>query len=265
MDSNAVNTAEEIHARYHERVKKISVLLSPSDFYTEKLTSAFDLKGAGHNVRIVQEGYPRNDFLTRYTAGQAAEIREKLGIPAGKKVILYAPTFRDDEKLEKAYSYGFTLQMDFDHLLETLGEDYVVLFRPHYFVASQFDFARYAGRVINAAEVDDVNWLYVISDLLITDYSSVCWDVYYQAKPVLFYQFDLEQYNETTGSYIDMETELFGERVLTPEALLERLEAYAKDGFRLPEKYAAMRAQRYAYLDHNNSQRTCEEIMKRNW
>ena len=112
---------------------------------------------------------------------------------------------------------------------------------------------------------EPLNRLIMGCKLLITDYSSVCWDVYYQAKPVLFYQFDLEQYNETTGSYIDMETELFGERVLTPEALLERLEAYAKDGFRLPEKYAAMRAQRYAYLDHNNSQRICEEIMKRNW
>ncbi len=112
---------------------------------------------------------------------------------------------------------------------------------------------------------EPLNQLIMGCKLLITDYSSVCWDVYYQAKPVLFYQFDLEQYNETTGSYIDMETELFGERVLTPEALLERLEAYARDGFRLPEKYAAMRPQMYAYLDHNNSQRTCEEIMKRHW
>ncbi|MGM9537925.1 MAG: CDP-glycerol glycerophosphotransferase family protein [Candidatus Onthomonas sp.] len=112
---------------------------------------------------------------------------------------------------------------------------------------------------------EPLNQLIMGCKLLITDYSSVCWDVYYQGKPVLFYQFDVDKYNETTGSYIDMETELFGDRVMTTEELLAQLEAYAKGGFRLPEKYAEMRPHMYAYLDHNNSQRTCEEIMKRNW
>lgn len=112
---------------------------------------------------------------------------------------------------------------------------------------------------------EPLNQLMMGCKLLVTDYSSVCWDVYYQGKPVLFYQFDLEKYNETTGSYIDMETELFGDRVMDTEELLAQLEAYAKNDFRLPEKYAEMRPRMYAYLDHDNSKRTCEEIMKRNW
>lgn len=112
---------------------------------------------------------------------------------------------------------------------------------------------------------EPLNQLIMGCKLLVTDYSSVCWDVYYQGKPVLFYQFDVDKYNETTGSYIDMETELFGDRVMTTEELLAQLEAYAKNDFRLPEKYAEMRPHMYAYLDHNNSQRTCEEIMRRNW
>ena len=101
--------------------------------------------------------------------------------------------------------------------------------------------------------------------LLVTDYSSVCWDVYYQGKPVIFYQFDLEQYNETQGSYIDMETELFGDRATEPEQLFALLEETAANGFQLKEKYAQMRESMYASLDHNNSQRTCDEIQKRNW
>lgn len=112
---------------------------------------------------------------------------------------------------------------------------------------------------------EPLNQLIMGCKLLITDYSSVCWDVYYQGKPVLFYQFDVDKYNETTGSYIDMETELFGDRVMTAEDLLSALEQYAKDGFRLPEEYARLRPKMYAYLDHNNSRRTCEEIRKRNW
>ncbi len=237
VDSNAVNTAGEIHARYRDRVQKISVLLSPSDFYTEKLTSAFDLRGAGREVRIVQEGYPRNDFLARCTPEEAADIRARLGVPAGKKVILYAPTFRDDEKLEKAYSYGFTLQMDFDHLLETLGEDYVILFRPHYFVASQFDFARYAGRVINAAGVDDVNWLYVISDLLITDYSSVFFDYAILRRPILLYMYDLERYQgQLRDFYIDLAALPFP-IVRTQEALEQAILDQFSGGFSYGEAY----------------------------
>lgn len=112
---------------------------------------------------------------------------------------------------------------------------------------------------------EPLNQLIMGCKLLITDYSSVCWDVYYQGKPILFYQFDVDKYNETTGSYIDLETELFGDRVMTPEELLTQLENYAQNDFRLPRIYAELRPKLYAYLDHNNSQRTCEEIMKRNW
>ena len=110
-----------------------------------------------------------------------------------------------------------------------------------------------------------LNELMMECKLLVTDYSSVCWDVYYQGKPVIFYQFDLEQYNETQGSYIDMETELFGDRATEPEQLFALLEETAANGFQLKEKYAQMRESMYAYLDHNNSQRTCDEIQKRNW
>lgn len=110
-----------------------------------------------------------------------------------------------------------------------------------------------------------LNQLMMGCKLLITDYSSVCWDVYYQGKPVLFYQFDLEQYNETQGAYIDLEKDLFGDRATTPEALFALLEEAAASDFRLKPKYAAMRENMYQYLDHNNSQRTCQEIMKRNW
>lgn len=110
-----------------------------------------------------------------------------------------------------------------------------------------------------------LNELMMECKLLVTDYSSVCWDVYYQGKPVIFYQFDLEQYNETQGSYIDMETELFGDRAVEPEGLFALLEEAAENGFQLKPKYAQMRESMYAYLDHNNSQRTCQEIQKRNW
>ena len=96
--------------------------------------------------------------------------------------------------------------------------------------------------------------------MLITDYSSVSWDVYYLGKPILFYQFDLDKYNETNGSYIDMEKDLFGERCLTREELLTKIHEYYENGFKEKTAYAEMRKKYLAYHDHNNRRRTYEFI-----
>ena len=96
--------------------------------------------------------------------------------------------------------------------------------------------------------------------MMITDYSSACWDAYYQGKPILFYQFDLDQYNKTNGSYIDMETELWGDRCTEQEDLVHLIKDYAENGFQEKQKYAEMRKEYFAYIDHNNCQRTYEYI-----
>lgn len=260
VDSNSVNTAQEIHQRYRERVQKISVMLSPSDFYTEKLTSAFALRDCGAHVRIIQKGYPRNDFLSRYTQADVDAMKARLGVPTDKKVILYAPTFRDNQKLEKSYSYDFTLEMDFDHLLETLGEEYVILFRPHYFVASRFDFGKYAGRVFNVADVDDVNEVYIISDMLITDYSSVFFDYAILKRPILLFMYDLELYQgQLRDFYINLHDLPFP--ILRTQAQLEAaiLEQF-HGGFQYTDAYAAFNRTYTPMDDGKASQRVLREI-----
>lgn len=112
---------------------------------------------------------------------------------------------------------------------------------------------------------EPLNRLIMECKMLVTDYSSVCWDVYYQGKPCIFYQFDVEQYNEAQGAYIDLETELFGDRAVNNDELFALLEEAAAMDYQLKPKYAEMRNTSYEYLDHNNSQRVCEEIRRRNW
>lgn len=63
--------------------------------------------------------------------------------------------------------------MSFDKMRDKFGENYVILFRAHYFISGRIDFSKYAGFVYDVSNVEDVNELYVISDILITDYSSV--------------------------------------------------------------------------------------------
>ena len=67
-------------------------------------------------------------------------------------------------------------QLIFDSLKDKCGSDFIILFRAHYFIANSFDFKKYSGYVLNVSEYDDINDLYLISDILITDYSSVFFD-----------------------------------------------------------------------------------------
>lgn len=107
-----------------------------------------------------------------------------------------------------------------------------------------------------------VNELLMQCKMLITDYSSVSWDVLYQNKPTLFYQFDLDKYNEAHGSYIDMKTDLFGDRAETLDQLLDSLEKTIQNGFRMEPKYEQMQQEYFRFEDHEHSRHICEEIKK---
>ncbi|MFD1451567.1 CDP-glycerol glycerophosphotransferase family protein [Oceanobacillus sojae] len=98
------------------------------------------------------------------------------------------------------------------------------------------------------------------ASLMISDYSSVTWDMFYMKKPVLFYQFDYEKYETYEGSYIDMETELFGERALNKNELVQLVKEYAENGFELKPHYEKLHGEYFKYVDHNNSQRIFDVI-----
>lgn len=107
-----------------------------------------------------------------------------------------------------------------------------------------------------------VNEKIMASSMMISDYSSVTWDMFYMGKPVTFFQFDSDKYNEYEGSYIDMDTELFGDRVFTVAELIENIELQAKNKFVMDDKYQLMRKEYFKYLDHDNCKRIYEEIRK---
>ena len=107
-----------------------------------------------------------------------------------------------------------------------------------------------------------LNELLMSCHMLITDYSSVAWDVYHQEKPVIFYPFDLDVYEAMQGSYLDMEKDAFGDVVYTEEALLEAIRYYAGNGFSEKACFAARRDVLLPLRDQNNSRRIYEEIKK---
>ena len=103
-----------------------------------------------------------------------------------------------------------------------------------------------------------LNELMMQCSMLITDYSSVCWDVLYLGKPIVFYQFDLETYELAHGSYIDMRTELPGERVETEDGLMKAIKENIERGFEPHEKSKKAAAEFFPYKDNDNSKRIYE-------
>ena len=103
---------------------------------------------------------------------------------------------------------------------------------------------------------EPLNDLMMKCSMLVTDYSSVCWDVLYIHKPVVFYQFDYDMYMKVHDSYIDMKHELPGERTEDENELTEIVEAYVLSGFEIKEEYDKMADRFFLYRDHENSMRT---------
>ncbi len=260
VDGSVLNTHSEIVKRNNRDIKNFDYFLSPSKFATEKFISAFNLKNANKEDIIIEKGYPRNDFLFKYTNKDVDKIKKELNIPKNKKVIMYAPTFRDDEHTS-GLGYTYKLGVDFDKLKEKLEKDYVIAFRAHYFIANSFDFDKYKGFIYNVSDVDDVNDIYIISDILITDYSSVFFDYANLKRPMLFYMYDLDKYkNNLRGFYFDLDI-LPGPIIEKEEDLIKEINNIDSYNDKYKEKYIKFN-DKFNYLDDRNaSKRVLEAVL----
>lgn len=110
---------------------------------------------------------------------------------------------------------------------------------------------------------EPANELMMRCKMLVTDYSSVCWDVFYLDKPVVFFQFDRDKYMEAHGSYLDMDRELFGDCAQDVDGLLTYMERCADDRFAVRPEYEKMQKSFYKYFDDQNSRRICDAIVKK--
>lgn len=245
ISDNAMNSKTEIREKYRVDAQKFKYILAPSHFAAEKFVSAWNLKNVGREETVVELGYPRNDFLINYTEQDVLNIKKELNLPDDKKYILYAPTWRDNQH-KAGVGYVYQTEVDFDKLRAQLGDEYVILFRAHYLVANSFDFDRYKGFVYDVSRVNDINHLYVVSDMLVTDYSSVFFDYANLKRPEIFYMYDLEAYGtEIRGFYIDLD-ELPGPIVKTEDELIHAIKNAHKNDY--TEKYDAFN-KKFNYLD----------------
>ncbi len=261
VSGSVLNDVDDIRKRNDQDACRFDYFISPSPFASEKFTSAFNLKGLNKEGIIIEEGYPRNDFLFNYTEKDVLGIKENLNLPDDKKIILYAPTFRDDQH-KSGVGYTYNLELDFDKLQKEIGSDYIILFRTHYFVSNMFDFNKYEGFIYDVSSYDDINHLYVISDLLITDYSSVFFDYANLNRPILFYMYDLDNYqNNLRDFYISLD-ELPMPIIKKEDELIRAIQSVEDDFKDYKVRYAQFNKKFNDLDDGEATKRVVAEIFK---
>jgi CDP-glycerol glycerophosphotransferase len=185
--------------RWRRQAANWQYVLSPDRFSTPILQRAYAVEG-----EMLETGYPRDDLLVRPDRDAiGARLRQTLGIPASTRVVLYAPTYRDDI-VDSRGRYRLDLQLDLDRLRRALGRDTVLLFRKHHRIAGVLP-ATADGFVRDVSSYPDGTELLLAADVLVTDYSSMMFDFANTGRPMLFFAYDLETYREQVrGLYFDL-------------------------------------------------------------
>ena len=261
VDGAVLNTVEEIRRRNDIDASRFDYFISPSKYCTEKFTSAFNLKALGKGDIIIEKGYPRNDFLFNKSEKEINAIKKKLGIPKNKKVLFYMPTFRDNQHTS-GVGYTYQMELDLDRFKKKFEKEYVMLFSPHYFIANSIDLNKYKGFIINVARYDEINELYLVSDVIMTDYSSIFFDYANLKKPMLFFMYDFDVYKGRLRDFYISLDELPGPIAKTQDELEEYLVNIDKEFEKNKSKYNKFN-KKYNYLDDGNaSERVIKVIFK---
>ena len=182
--------------RFIRRNVQPDLFVAGSEYFLNDTASSFNFD----KKIFINSGLPRNDIFFKDTSSLQKAIKERLNIKETDKVLIYAPTFRRTKKKSK-------YDLDTDRLTRNLsnkfGGNWVILYRSHYFVDEKNELVD--KNIIDVSKYPDINELLIISDALITDYSSCMWDFSLgdNIKPVFIYAPDLDFYKngDRTLSY----------------------------------------------------------------
>ena len=191
-----VNAREQHHAV--EKMNKITLFLSSSRAFTD-----FVIRGAyQYRGEVLECGLPRNDDLLDPDPAAAGRVKQALGIAPEKKVLLYAPTFRNSHSLD-LYDVDFSALKG--SLEERFGGEWVIVLRMHYYLAHKA-MASSAPYLRNATDYPDMQELLQCADVLLTDYSSCMWDFSLMARPCFLYARDIAEYRGERDFYTPIDS-----------------------------------------------------------
>lgn len=173
----------------------VDILCADGEFHKSKLIEDYSAKADS----ILLCGRPREDALRQFDFRTSDAVKKQLGIPADKKVILYAPTWREEDRAFVAPP------IHFEKWKNALSDEYVILYRPHHYARNATN-VKFDDFVLNGAIEEDINLEYEAADLLISDYSGVFGDYSILERPIMCFAYDYEDYKHRRGFNIDPQT-----------------------------------------------------------
>ncbi|MFD1172399.1 CDP-glycerol glycerophosphotransferase family protein [Oceanobacillus picturae] len=198
--------------------------------YTKAVVSSEGVRknyaeGFGITVdKVIPTGVPRSDifFDEAYKMHVRNTLKEKYPFIKEKKVILFAPTFRGNGQASAHYPFEM---LDLKKIYKHLNEEYVFLFKIHPFVKNKLDIPyEYADFFFDLSDYREINDLLLITDLLVTDYSSVCFEFALLDKPMLFFAYDIENYIEERDFYYNFFDFIPGPLIKTTKEMVSVIE-----------------------------------------
>lgn len=209
---------------------------------------------------VIPVGVPRADFF--FDENKVNKTKEEIyklyPILKNKKVILYAPTFRGFGSKRKK----FDIELDFNKVAKNISDEYVIALKlhPSVTVSNIVIDESVRDKVVNISEYKDANDILTITDLLITDYSSIIFDYSLLSKPMMFYAYDLDEYRVDRDFYYDYEDFVPGPIAKTNDEIINIINEGKFD----LDKVDKFCSKFFVAKDGNNSKRFVEEVILKN-
>ena len=154
---------------------------------------------------MIPTGLPRNDELYHVTPNEIGSLKDKLGLPRNQKIILYAPTWR--ESTDNGKTCAIKPPINIKKWETELKDNYIILFRMHAYT-NQLLGLEFNDTIRDYSAYPNVNDLFKVADILISDYSASMSDYAILERPVLCFTYDYEQYRDERGLYLDFDKDM---------------------------------------------------------
>ncbi len=242
-----ISQPESVRRAEKSANEKLTYVVCSSEGVRDIYAGAFGVK----KEQVLSLGAPRCDYLLK--EGNREKTKEELFslYPQckGKKVVLYAPTFRDTREKDLEIMKRF----DAKKMSELLGNEYVIFVKLH----PQVHESVTIENAVDVTDYDDVRKLALFCDVLITDYSSICMDFSFLDKKTVFFAYDLEQYRAERDFYFHYEDYVPGRVVRTVEECAEAVRADFDE-----KKNEKFKGFNFSFTDTESSRRVVEAIIK---
>lgn len=232
---------------------RADVMCAQSQYDIDVFSHAFQLPISS----FFMAGLPRNDMLANYKQNDVEKIKEKFSIKKGVKVLLYAPTFREYKK-GASNEVVLDVPMNLQHWQDELGEQFIVLFRAHYEVAKHMNIDGFP-MFIDVSSYPNLNELMIISDALISDYSSIYFDYSIMHKPMYCFAYDYDEYMTNRGMYLSLKDELPCEIHHDENSLIDQLKKMDIERRDIVQKVIGFQ-QKYVTEYGQGADRSCDLI-----